>query len=437
MSHDIFISFKNLDSKGKQTRDSKLAKELYDYLTESGYTVFFSNESIKKTGTSQYKKAINDALDTSSILIVVGTSKDHIESEQVKFEWESFYDDILNLRKPVGQIYSYIDGMSIEELPRPLRIRQAFIHSNKSKENILGFIRNALGENPSPSEPIVDPKIFPQKGLVKLLLFVLLAAAIIYFWNPISDIFKSDPDREMKNMEMINGGLVTIGQSGINSDNPSHNVTLSPFWIDKNEVTVGEYLKYCKEQNIQIPADPNFPNMPDYFTDPKWSNYPVVNISWFEAKLYCERQNKRLPTEAEWESAARNSENNSTYQFLPFETNYPDSSILEYFPDYQPVDLKNDKFPFTSPVGTFKANHNNVFDLNGNVSEWCLDGYEKNYYRESTEFNPVNIDSTLRKAVVRGPSWLTWDNGNVAKRNRRHKNHKYREIGFRCVKRKK
>jgi hypothetical protein len=82
MTYDVFISFKNSDENGKPTKESAVAKRLYDFLTAKGLRVFFSNVELEFTGKAQYAKVIDDALDLSRFLIAVGSSQDNLNSRE-------------------------------------------------------------------------------------------------------------------------------------------------------------------------------------------------------------------------------------------------------------------------------------------------------------------------------------------------------------------
>ncbi len=94
--YQIFISYKNLDPQGKRTRDSVLAEEIFEYLSKKGLKVFFGDISIGKAGVSLFSKVIEQALDSCRVLIAVGTSVNNLTSGRVKFEWESFFYDIID-----------------------------------------------------------------------------------------------------------------------------------------------------------------------------------------------------------------------------------------------------------------------------------------------------------------------------------------------------
>jgi hypothetical protein len=159
--YDVFISFKNLDENGKPTQDSVLAKEVYEYLASRGLRVFFSNASLEKLGVSSYKKAIDDALDESRILVAVGTSRESLDSQWVRYEWDSFFSDILSNVKPDGRVFTYAEAIDIRSLPRALRQSQTFQRSQDSLERLYNFISSALGA------PVHAAPLFPKTSRVE------------------------------------------------------------------------------------------------------------------------------------------------------------------------------------------------------------------------------------------------------------------------------
>ena len=149
MRYKVFISFKRnaLDGSGK-TRDYELAADLHRTLKAKGIETFFSEKDLS---TLDFRDEIDDALDEAEILVVVGTNKDHLESKNVKYEWRSFQEDLLGGYKPNGQIYTYIEGMKQEQLPRALRLKQSFF--SEQKETLVRFIMENLGMKSPSSNP--------------------------------------------------------------------------------------------------------------------------------------------------------------------------------------------------------------------------------------------------------------------------------------------
>lgn len=167
--YEIFISFKHSEADGSLTADYRIARELYEYLTEKGLRTFFSNETFKDLGTSVYKQKIDEILDTAKVLIVVGTSREHLESNWVRYEWDSFSADILDGIKTNGKMFSYLDRMSPSELPRTLRRCQAFERKDTSLEQVYRYICSALGKTPvgtrEPDKPGTKYTILDYAGV--------------------------------------------------------------------------------------------------------------------------------------------------------------------------------------------------------------------------------------------------------------------------------
>jgi PKD repeat protein len=144
--YDIFISSKNLGPDGQRTEDSRIAEQMHIFLAKKGFRVFFSNISLAKLGVAEYKNAIDDALDHSKILVIVGTSTENIVSKWVRYEWDSFFNDILSEKKPEGKVFAYIKNVRINDLPRSIRNTQCIEDGPDGFEQLYRFINNALGQ---------------------------------------------------------------------------------------------------------------------------------------------------------------------------------------------------------------------------------------------------------------------------------------------------
>ncbi len=186
----------------------------------------------------------------------------------------------------------------------------------------------------------------------------------------------------------IPGGTFDMGwKNGEPDEFPPHKVSVSGFLMDKNEVTVGDYGR-CVEARVCKVLEP-------LGTPVVEGNHAVIGVTWFEAKKYCEWVGKRLPTEAEWEYAARRRHN----------TLYPWGGAFEK----SKANWRGagDGFEFTAPVGSFSKGQSadGVMDLAGNASEWTADWYEATYYQKSVEKNPTGPEAPTGERVVRGGSW--------------------------------
>ena len=177
---------------------------------------------------------------------------------------------------------------------------------------------------------------------------------------------------------------------GQDNERPIHRVWIGAFDLAAYQVTNAEYERYLRASGSAAPpfwSDPNF-NHP---------GQPVVAVSWFEATSYCQwltealGRNYRLPTEAEWERAARGGMEN---QLFPWGDQKP-----ETLPDYYSR-WKNGP----EPVGKYEPNVFGLYDICENVHEWCSDWYDSEYYAKSPNRNPHGPESGTRRAS-RGGSW--------------------------------
>jgi formylglycine-generating enzyme required for sulfatase activity len=179
---------------------------------------------------------------------------------------------------------------------------------------------------------------------------------------------------------------------------PVHKVWVDDFYIDIYEVTNAQY-KECVNSNVCTKPDRQLESNPSYYDNTKFDDYPVVFISWHMASQYCEWRNARLPTEAEWEKAARGNEEGKVY---PWGDDPPACAIGAYdgatFYDCNP-ETEN-----PTHVGSYGPNGYGLFDMIGNVSEWVMDWYSATYYDDSPYSNPLGPSSGNHR-IHRGGSW--------------------------------
>lgn len=137
---DVFISFKYHAEDGSVLPDYQMAKELFEKLSNLGLNTFFSDESITQMGVSDYKRLIDDKLDEAKLLIVVSTTPDNCQANWVRYEWDTFYQDILSGRKD-GELISYLDSNDISSFPRTIRTRQVYEKRSNGISNLLTFVK--------------------------------------------------------------------------------------------------------------------------------------------------------------------------------------------------------------------------------------------------------------------------------------------------------
>jgi formylglycine-generating enzyme required for sulfatase activity len=173
------------------------------------------------------------------------------------------------------------------------------------------------------------------------------------------------------------------GDSACGDDEkPAHPVTLSKgFWIGQSEVTVGAYKRFANRTGRKMPPAPSF--------NGGWGieAMPIVKISWNDAQAYCKWAGGRLPTEAEWEYAARGGNREARYGPLDQVAWYGTNAGHQ-----------------AQPVGQKGANGFGLFDTLGNVWEWVNDWYDQNYYQNSPAQDPPGPSSGQHR-VLRGGSW--------------------------------
>lgn len=158
MSCEIFISYKHTDENGNRTPDYKIAKELCNTLTNLGYSVFFSSDSLEKLGSSRYKSDIDSMLDTAQVMIVVLSQAEYASSQWVQYEWDSFYNDYLSGIRKEANLFTLTDNINIHSLPRTLRNVQSFDYAD-GLNHICTYIQNIISARNStqPLESITSP----------------------------------------------------------------------------------------------------------------------------------------------------------------------------------------------------------------------------------------------------------------------------------------
>ena len=217
-------------------------------------------------------------------------------------------------------------------------------------------------------------------------------------------------------MVLIPGGSFSMGAETEEGDYPTHEVAVSSFYMDTHEVTCAEYMRYVRETDRSFPF---FWEKPGFRCGPDFPDHPILGVSWGQARAYAEWAGKRLPTEAEWEFAARGGKEGLKY---PWGAEI-DSTRANYA-------KKNDG---PMPVGSFPPNEYGLHDMIGNALEWVHDRHDYDFYREGPAVNPVGGDRGYLR-VIRGGGWFTgpsccrqyW-------RNALKSNFSDFNVGFRCA----
>jgi formylglycine-generating enzyme required for sulfatase activity len=235
-------------------------------------------------------------------------------------------------------------------------------------------------------------------------------------------------------MVRIPAGRFAMGsEEGDDDERPVHIVQVGSFLLDKTEVTNRQYLRFCGETGRQPPRAPPFGGGGDHFAIR--ADHPVLRVGWEDARAYCSWVGGRLPTEAEWERAAR-SEDGRRWPWgdsRPEDerANFCDRNCSESWAD-RSVD---DGHKYSAPVGSYPlgAGPYGVLDQAGNAREWCADWYGDRYYGRSASRNPTGAE-TGKSRVIRGGSWFAAaEELRATHRFRVVRDYLYFDIGFRCA----
>jgi formylglycine-generating enzyme required for sulfatase activity len=212
--------------------------------------------------------------------------------------------------------------------------------------------------------------------------------------------------------------------AGFADEKPVNTIYLDAFYLDQYEVTNRQYSDCVKSGVCQMPSTANLPD--GYFNN--YPVVPVVNVAWGMAKTYCEWRGGRLPTEAEWEKAARGGLVDMLYPWGNAAPSCNNGTL-------NGARLDECKGDGPIVVGSYQPNGYQLYDMIGNVSEWVNDWYASDYYALGPSISPeATGPSTGTKRVVRGGSWdQTHTIISVSARGKNTPETQSNQIGFRCA----
>jgi formylglycine-generating enzyme required for sulfatase activity/predicted Ser/Thr protein kinase len=244
----------------------------------------------------------------------------------------------------------------------------------------------------------------------------------------------SDPDVALAECKKLYSG--DCKREWFEDEYPPHTVTLSAFYIDQYEVTNAQYKKCVDAGKCSRPSESKSYTRSSYYGNSQFDNYPVIYVNWEQAKTYCEWRgsNTRLPTEAEWEKAARGTDG----RLYPWGNTF-DGGRVNFCDRNCTLDWANkeydDGYADTAPVGSYPggASLYGALDMAGNVWEWVADWYNEKYYASSPRNNPTGPSSGEYR-VVRGGAWSSLgDLVRAANRIRYRPSDTLNHVGFRCA----
>jgi len=217
----------------------------------------------------------------------------------------------------------------------------------------------------------------------------MILVLVMLLWLAAHPAMAAAPD----DMVLVPAGEFTMGSpEGDPDEKPAHKVQISAFFMDKYEVTVKQYATFLQESGGDRPAEWKMMNKTAN------QNRPVMGVDWADAARYCKWAGKRLPTEAEWEKAARGTDG----RLYPWGNDPP----TPLHANYGKKEWNNHEA--LVPVGTLEAGKSpyGIYDMAGNVWEWVSDWYDNDYYKQSPSDSPTGPPTGGFK-VIRGGSWNT------------------------------
>lgn len=402
--YDVFISSKS--------EDYHLAEKVYNFLTGQGLSVFLASKILKKLGESEYASKIDEVLDNSTHLIVVSSKLDYINSKWVKYEWSLFSSDLKSGYRQGNLLTILSNSIELKNLPASLRHRQSF-RLDAFQENIMGYLVTEDDERGKGFPPNPNPSLWEKingclkthKKVLTIAICVSVAIGLIFsFMSEIKNLLIASPSNiavtdttyTIKgvsfDMVLVKGGTFIMGANSLsNRDNEKfvikrHEVALSDYMIGKTEVT---------QELWQAVMGSN----PSHF---RGDSLPVEKVSWDECIVFIKKLNEFtidsrpkgwafcLPTEAEWEYAARGGNMSQNYKYSG--GNDIDSVAWH----------GGNSSNKTHAVATKSPNELGLYDMSGNVWEWCYDWYGS--CSDAPQTNPIGPSSGSRH-VIRGVGW--------------------------------
>ena len=274
-----------------------------------------------------------------------------------------------------------------------------------------------------------------------------------------------------------NGSFIMGSDQGLLDERPAHKVNLNGFWIDQYEVTNAEFVKFVTETGYESYSEevedslvfvspyltPGQPVRPmswwKLVANANWQhpegeqdsiegkeNHPVVHVTYEDASAYCNWLEKELPTEAQFEYAARGGLEGEIYSWGSQPRHRHEAMTNHWQGNFPYHNENSDGHANTAPVGSFPPNNYGLYDITGNVWEWVSDWYHPNYYSNSPRRNPTGVpraesldpnEPTLPKRSIRGGSFLCSENYcsgfRVSARMPAEPSSSTNHTGFRCV----
>ena len=393
------------------------ASEVAEILLKNGAQV---NTKNKNGQTPLYEAAWKDASEVAEILLKNGANVNAMEEDG----WTPLHAAAWKDASEVAEILLK-NGANVNAVEKngwtPLH---AAAREDASKAAAL-LLENGANVNPKNKNGITPLRLAEQNKAHR-------TAEVLR-------AHERDQKPVFSDMILVPAGEFQMGSNAKSDEQPVHTVYIDEFYMDKYEVTNAQYKRFLdtnpqwqKHQISSVYHDGDYLqhwNGNNYPTGK--ANHPVTYVSWYAAMAYAKWAGKRLPTEAEWEKAARGGLIDEKYPW----GDYIDPTKANY----------NKNVGGTTFVGKYSSNNYGLYDMAGNVAEWCLDAYNEDFYESSPRQNPIvggnlsilttNFSQVTTNRVLRGGSWSTLAQSvRAADRTKGHPTLSYFGAGFRCVK---
>ncbi len=357
MAHDVFISYANHD---KPTADAVCAG-----LEVSGVRCWIAPRDIVP-GTS-WPRAIPPAINNSRVMVLIFSAHAN-QSEYVIREVTLAANariPIIPFRiekiEPVEDLAFFLATPHwLDAIDEPLAA-----HIRRLTESVIALL------GMTPVAPIGNVMVHPKDGAK----MVWVPAGMFFMGSSDAEIARWCKDHPADKPETLE------------NEKPQHALYLDGYWIYQHDVTVAQYRNFCEETGRQMPVAPGWGWIDDH---------PIVRVSWEDAHAYAEWAGAALPTEAEWEKAARGTDG----RIYPWGNEW-DVSKCSNAVEYNPGQ--------TRPIDTYPSGDSpyGCSDMAGNVWQWCADWYGEDYYRHSPAVNPSGPESGTSGFCVASPGTVT------------------------------
>ncbi len=431
---DLFFSF---SSKNKIE-----AEKIVAFLRGNGLRVFFSDDELKKSVGQGFLDKIEEALKNTQHFVLFCTP-DAMESKWVRKEYGAFYqskfihnEETHRLFILKGEHFLYqllplmLNDIQACDSPQEILDRLIIVEDGSEISEKARKIPQTQKEVPTQTS-----STFPIR---KIIIGTLIALSLYAIYRANSSNGEVADSKETKfenftfeigsvvfDMIAVKGGVFEMGdvfEEGEEDESPIHTVEIDSFYLSKYEVTNAQYVQFLNKYGSNKVKDGEFKNQimiqehkrgiekvdTIWKVENGFENLPVTHVTWYGAYEFCRFYGGMLPSEAQWEYAAREGGRkvrfgNGKDILDPKEANFEASDKYK-----QSYSIRGEYSKQRTSVGSFAPNSLGLYDMTGNVYEWCADGYNSVFYQKNiVKRNPLNhFDSKIHTEVVlRGGSW--------------------------------